>query len=221
MAFHYSPKIVTNGLTLAVDAGNRNSYPGSGTAWLDLSGNGNNNTLINGPTFSSLNGGCLVFDGADDYSDTGKTASQIGMYDQSYTVFSVCYPTDFNSDKNMVGTDQTAFRQGLHLTFRGGQIYMGHYASDYAAGTGTLNAWNFITFRYDISTSTASIFKNSVLQGSNGIQSFIGTTNILISREFGGYNFQGNIAATLIYNRALSQEEVTQNYNSLKARFSL
>ena len=58
--------IVTNGLVLFLDANNTNSYPGSGTSWYDLSGNGNTGTLTNGPTFSGENGGTIVFDGVDD-----------------------------------------------------------------------------------------------------------------------------------------------------------
>ena len=60
--------IVTDGLVLRLDAGNRNSYPGSGTTWTDLSGNGNNGTLsATSIGYNSANGGSLVFDGTDDY----------------------------------------------------------------------------------------------------------------------------------------------------------
>jgi hypothetical protein len=67
MAFFHSPRIVTDGLVLALDAANSLSYPGSGTTWTDLSGKGNNGTLVNGPTFSPTNGGSIVFDGTNDY----------------------------------------------------------------------------------------------------------------------------------------------------------
>ena len=70
MAFGNGPRIVTNGLVLSLDAADRNSYPGSGTTWRDMSGNGNNGTLTNGPTFSSANGGSIVFDGTNDYATT-------------------------------------------------------------------------------------------------------------------------------------------------------
>ena len=66
MAFNYSPKIVTNGLVLALDAANKKSYPGSGTTWSDLSGNGYTATLLNGTAFSSINFGTFVFDGTND-----------------------------------------------------------------------------------------------------------------------------------------------------------
>ena len=67
---YYGPKTVTNGLVLAVDAADKNSYRGSGTTWTDLSGNNYNGTLTNGPTFNGGNMGSIVFDGTDDYSLT-------------------------------------------------------------------------------------------------------------------------------------------------------
>jgi hypothetical protein len=64
MAIFNNPRIITDGLVLALDAGNPKSYPGSGTAWTDLSGNGNTGTLVNGTGYNSGNGGSLVFDGS-------------------------------------------------------------------------------------------------------------------------------------------------------------
>ena len=61
MGLVHSPRIVTDGLVLALDAGNTKSYPGSGTTWTDLSRIRANGTLTNGPTFSSNNGGTLCF----------------------------------------------------------------------------------------------------------------------------------------------------------------
>lgn len=61
------PNIIRNGLILAIDAADRNSYSGTGTNWYDLSTNNSNGTLINGPTFSAVNGGSIVFDGINDY----------------------------------------------------------------------------------------------------------------------------------------------------------
>ena len=72
MPNNYGPRIVTDGLVLCLDAGNSKSYPGSGTAWNDLSRNGNNGTL-NGPTFNSADRGSIVFDGTNDYVSTNYT----------------------------------------------------------------------------------------------------------------------------------------------------
>jgi len=65
----YNPPIVTNGMALCLDAANAKSYSGSGATWTDLSGYGNNGTLVNGPTFDSANGGSLVFNGSTQYAD--------------------------------------------------------------------------------------------------------------------------------------------------------
>jgi len=59
--------VVTTGLQLYLDAGNASSYPGSGTTWTDLTVNGRNGTLTNGPTYSGTNGGSIVFDGTNDF----------------------------------------------------------------------------------------------------------------------------------------------------------
>ena len=72
MSSKCGPDINENGLVLFLDAANRLSYPGSGTAWSDLSGNSNTGTLTNGPTFSAGNQGSIVFDGVDDYISGGS-----------------------------------------------------------------------------------------------------------------------------------------------------
>jgi hypothetical protein len=68
MSFHYSPKIVTDGLVLYLDAANTKSYVGSGVTIRDLLGISSAGTLINGPTYSSAFGGYLNYDGANDYN---------------------------------------------------------------------------------------------------------------------------------------------------------
>lgn len=221
MAFANGSRIVTDGLVLALDASDRNSFVSGSTTWNDLSGNNYNGSLVNGPTYSSANGGSIVFNGTTNYIDTGKTAAQLGVYDADYTFDAWVYPTDFTNDRTMFGTDQSATRQGLHLVFRNGTIYQGHYAQDAAIGTGTLNAWNNICYTYRVSSRAASMYKNGVLQGFGTIGSFIGTTNILIGRSLNGGPFIGNGSIYKIYNRALSVSEVLQNYNAQKSRFNL
>ena len=187
----------------------------------DLSGNRNFGTTAGSPTYNSANGGSLVFEGSDEYVDCGKTATQLGVYDADYTFDAWVYPTNLDSDKTMFGTDQTASRQGLHLVFRGGAIYQGHYGGDFSAGSATLNAWNNISYTYVKSSSSASIYKNGVLQGSGSIASFIGTTNILIGRWASNYYFSGNGSNYKIYNRALSAAEIQQNFNATRSRYGI
>jgi hypothetical protein len=188
---------------------------------IDISGN---NTTLDLSSISFTSAGQITFDGTDDYIPTGKSAAQLGMYDQSYTAECLCYPTNFSNDRTMFGTDGTGLRQGLHLVFRSGTIYMGHYASDYAAGTGTLNAWNHIVYTFNktgATAGTASIYKNGVLQGSGTIDSFIGTTNIQLGRWASTSNFAGDIAVQKIYSRALTASEVLSNFNHYKTRFNI
>jgi hypothetical protein len=64
--------MIQDGLVLALDAADRNSYPGSGTTWRDLATN-NSASLTNGPTFNSSNGGNIAFDGVDDYAAITET----------------------------------------------------------------------------------------------------------------------------------------------------
>lgn len=80
MATQYSPKIVTDGLVLALDAGNRKSYPGSGTVWSDVSGNNRSGSLTNGPTFDGGNGGSISFDGVNDYNEINYTQTNALTY---------------------------------------------------------------------------------------------------------------------------------------------
>ena len=202
-------------------AGTRGTTVATGGGWADLTGIGNNGELVNGVRENSANGGALSFDGSNDYVDCGKTATQLGVYDADYTFDAWVYPTNLDSDKTMFGTDQTASRQGLHLVFRGGAIYQGHYGADFSAGSATLNAWNNISYTYVKSSSSASIYKNGVLQGSGSIASFIGTTNILIGRWASNYYFSGNGSNYKIYNRALSAAEISQNFNALRGRYGL
>jgi hypothetical protein len=200
---------------------------GSRNTWVDLSGNNTNGTFINNPTYISASNGIIRFDGTSSYIDTGKTAAQLGVYDADYTFDAWVYPTDFNpagnNDRTMFGTIQESVRMGLHLVFRSGNIYQGHYGQDLAAGTGTLNAWNNICYTYRRSSGLASIYKNGIFQGSGIIGSFIGTTNILIGRSLSGSGgpFVGNGSIYKIYNRTLTASEVLQNYNASKSRFNL
>jgi Concanavalin A-like lectin/glucanases superfamily len=225
MAFANGGRVVTDGLVLSLDARDRNSYVSGSTIWNDLSGNGNNGTFVGNLTYNSASNGNILFDGTSSYIDTGKTAAQLGVYDADYTFDAWVYPTDFNpasnNDRTMFGTTQQSTRMGLHLVFRSGIIYQGHYASDYGVSTGNINAWNYICYTYKQSTGLASIYKNGVLQGAGTIASFIGTTNILIGKSLGGGPFVGNGSIYKIYNRTLTASEVLQNYNASKSRFNL
>ena len=92
MSIAGGPDIVENGLVLHLDAADSNSYTGSGTLWTDLSGNGNNGTLTNGPTYSSNNKGCFILDGTDDRVDCGTNFSTYLTGTNSFTIECFIYP---------------------------------------------------------------------------------------------------------------------------------
>jgi hypothetical protein len=205
------PSIVIDGLLLNLDAGFTPSYPKNGTTWYDTSSGGNNGTLINSPSYNDTSKS-IVLDGGDDFIDTGKTAAQFGFYNGSYTMEAWVYPTDLSNDRTMFGTDQSSYGTGLHLVFRNGVIYQGHYGSDFGAGSVSANIWYQIVYTYNASNNVCEIFKNGVSQGSGNITPFVGTTNILLSRWGGGGYFQGNGLRYRIYNLVLTPAEILQNY---------
>ena len=220
---HSEGAIVTNGLRFNLDAGKTASYPGTGTTWTDLSGNGNHGTLAGAtlPVYSSDNGGSFVFNGSTSNVNLNKNASAIGIYDNSYTADAWVYPTNLSGDRGMFGDEVSANRQGLHLIFRGGTIHQGHYGSDANIGSVTTNSWWHIVFTFDKATGATKMYKNGVDQGNSGtIGSYIGTSNIHLGQAYGntGY-FQGKGAVYKMYDRVLSSAEVTTNYNALKNRF--
>jgi hypothetical protein len=149
-----TPPIVTNGLVLHLDAGSRQSYPGSGTTWNDLSGNGYNGTLTNGPTFNTANQGSIVFDQANDIvSFSGVVLTN------THTVNIWIYPT--SSDDY-----GTLFSQGQStgVWYRGftDKITFYYSGSDHLSNfTVTRNQWTNITVT--CSSGNVNFYKNSTI----------------------------------------------------------
>lgn len=114
MAFHYSPKIVTEGLVFYVDAANPKSFVNGNTTWNDLSRSGNNGTLTNGPTFDSSNGGSISFDGLNDYVDTSTI-----NFGQVYTLNFWVKLNDLASRVWVGGVNTSQY----HMNFLNGFLY--------------------------------------------------------------------------------------------------
>lgn len=205
--------VVTDGLVLYFDAGNADSYSGSGTSWVDLSGN-NDGTLTNGPTYSSDNGGKIVLDGTDDYV---AITDNIGD-PQEFTLAGWVRLTQITGTyRRLIDSNVGNFvvvEQNGKITFRipGGN---GNY---WAAGPAfTVNTWGYFTCTYDQSYRK-TYFNGSYLDqySEPGVTVNFGTPSIgnASSRQV-----EGEIATFKIYNRALTADEVLQNYNALKNRF--
>ena len=226
MAFTYSPKIVTDGLVFAVDAANTKSYPGSGTTWKDLSGNGNDGTLTNGPTFDSGNGGSIVFDGGNDFVDTSFNAT-------SYFPLTICTWINIDDTSGVqIITDQSTGASGLGFRTNSSRID----AFWYASGNTNLSAiipsytpgeWTYMCVVFD--TNSSKGYLNGSLKNSNTLTltSVTATNDTTNNMDIGKSN-DGNtnyigakIAQVKIYNKALIASEILQNYNALKGRFGL
>ena len=228
MGLAHSPRIVTDGLVLALDAGNTKSYPGSGASWSDLSGRGNNATLINGPTYSSANGGSIVFDGVDDYS-TGNINVTLGITNVSINCWVNISTTSKKGPFLKVGGGTTGYAIGVgdDNMDRNGNEIIGLFTNRRWIDTNTSygTGWKYVTLVLNAS-SVPSIYVNSILIGScSGLTPNSPTSFYYIGRNVGdeptgARAFNGNISQVSIYNRALTASEVEQNYNALKGRYA-
>lgn len=237
MATEGGPSIITDGLVLYIDAANTKSYPGSGTVWSDLSGNDNNGTLVNGPTFDSGNNGSIVFDGADDYADfngfqTPLTNRSIELITSINTsINSSGQATIFgNSDQPGNSIDD----KGVSILYRFDRIsvYIIGYdpnASPVAPRT-TLNLINSPEvgkYYHIILTHDNSIVKGYVngelITSSSCIGSRQPNNSLILGSYSPGYStkYDGNIALVKVYGTVLTPQEILQNYNATKSRYGL
>ena len=232
MAFAYSPKIVTDGLVFAVDAANTKSYPGSGTTWKDLSGNGNDGTLVNGPTFDSGNGGSLVFDGTDDYVSISNFNSD-DILGQNFSVVIWIKADSVLSGRKALITNQTDYNTNgwaLAMNPQGGLNRLFLHINDTTVILADPNPfpnpldWHMVVGIWNNTNTTQSLYFDGVLYTTSNFPDVIinSNTSLRIAGHLnGGRNYTGNIGLTQIYNRALTPQEISQNYNALKSRFGL
>ena len=219
--------IVQSGLVLNLDAGVSSSYPGSGTTWTDLSGNGNNGSLVNGVGYNSGNLGSLSFDGVDDeiFIDNSSSINFSGT--QQYTALIWAYPllggTTWHGLISKGNSQQYALTinsPNAHLHYETNQG--GVSALNSSNSSVVVNTWQFFGMRFDGTNKT--IWKNASIiatQSATTLNSASNTEQLRIGEGNNGEQFRGNISQVSIYNRALTPQEIQQNYNALKGRFGL
>ena len=225
--------LVTDNLVLHLDAGDINSYSGSGTTWTDLSGEGNHATLINNPTYSSNNGGYLNFDGSNDYATlpainfTGNEITfSIWTYAQSDTVAALIFFGDSTDTSGWTGR-----QLNVHLPYTNSYYFdKGHDGTTVDRISGSLpnsdwqNAWVNWAFTANASTGSMKIYRNASLYNSaTGKTRTFNSANVDIRRiaRFTNTYYDGYISNLQLYTKELSQAEVTQNFNTIKSRFGL
>jgi prepilin-type N-terminal cleavage/methylation domain-containing protein len=206
---------------LYLDANNPNSYPGTGTTWTDLSGNGNNGTLYNGVGYTTNGGKALTFDKVDDYVSVADSASMDSSSDE-ITIIAWINPAPDN------GTGPPWKREGVWYSY----YHSGHLFSfttydtspQVLESTGSLNGgqWNQLVMVYSNLTSTKKIYVNNVLvtQDAAVTGQMTGGSVLELGRVYTGY-FKGSIGVFQIFSRALSAAEVTQNFNLFRGRYGI
>lgn len=228
MGVAYNPSIVTNGLVLYLDAANNRSYPGTGTAWSDLSGNGNNGTLVNGVGYNSANGGSLSFDGVDDYCDffapSLGTTTTVDMW--------INLGSGYSSKMFFGWLLYDIWCGSGHLGYNTGNGDVYGISSSTVSSLGLVNNWKHYVFemRSDVSYTNNKIYINTISQtlsqqqssenvGSRTFNS--GNGRISGWRNNTNYPIPMNCASFRVYNRALTTEEITQNFNAIRGRFGI
>jgi hypothetical protein len=215
--------VVTTGLQLYLDAGNASSYSGSGTTWTDLSGNSRDGTLTNGPTYSSADGGSIVFDGSNDFVQcTG-----------SLTVTAATFVTWIRRNGNQGQYDGILFSRGTSVT--GINFQVSNQLGYHWNGTGNTFGWQsgltipnltwcMVAVSVTSSAATAYLCQASgITTATNTVSHTSSVINdIKIAQdEFSTRCFTGNIAIAQLYNIALSAGQVSTNFEADRARFGV
>ena len=212
-----APSIVTDGLSLYLDAANTRSYPGSGTAWYDLSGNVNHGTLVNGPTFDSGNAGSIVFDGTNKYVNFPNPLNQTQL-DQIWTVQSWINITTAPYQILVGGLNSDLFIE--YVQGNNSLLYLNGSPNDYYTygGQFTSQGWVLATFRFNNSTGDRQILRNNTNISTTGPNQTSTPSGQLSTFTLSSSNnaINGKVANLFIYDRYLSDEEILQNYNVIK-----
>jgi hypothetical protein len=227
--------IATNGLVLNLDAGNPYSYAGAGTTWIDVSGNTNNATLINSPTYSSDNSGVLNWASASSqYATVAMTSGlRVANITQEVWVF-----LNGTADQVFIGMQYgTGSNNSFALWVSGGTFYFGvntggtFYQS--ASSAPSTSTWYHLVHTYN--GTTQYLYINGVLvttynsAASGNVTYDTSNTLLAIGADFNGTGYNtgptlfvnGKMPIVKIYNIALSAAQVLQNYNATKGRFGL
>ena len=230
--------IVTNGLVSYLDAGFRTSYPTTGTTWYDVSGFGLNGTLTNGPTYSSLDGGSIVFDGTNDYvNNVGATTSFSFIQNTGiFTISAWVKLNDLSTARYFMGNnDGNTTSRGFFLGYSGtsGTCFLAITRAVSNQFTLDLKKPNFFTDNNWVlvtcvgNRTNCQLYKNGIPFDTPVNFSTFATGNSTRALNIGRINslngsyWSGNVALTQIYNLALSSTEVLQNFNAQKSRFGL
>jgi hypothetical protein len=239
VAYNFAgPRIVSDGLVLYMDAANPNSYNFSTPlTWRDISGNRNNGTLVNGPTFSNANGGSIVFDGVNDYVQMGSRENVGNTFTVNVWVQHAVLGGGFPNRRCVVSNSYTySSGKGFYFITSGNNgsdffISLGNDQKVAISTTGLIVAGTIYMLTARVNGSELiKLYRNGIEVPSYSSQT---DGDVSLSYDVGlfaigtGINlnfidiFNGLIYCVQIYNRALTPTEILQNYNATKGRFGI
>lgn len=226
MSVYSGPNTTQSGLVLHIDPSNPRSYPGSGTTIFDISGNGNNGTLINGASvISQRSGRALDFDGVNDYVSAGNV-----FVDKTVTVLtcSLWYRVRSSYGIAINANWTTGFVWYIDPTVPRQSLFIGQASllSSTIPSDGT--TWRQYWFSFNNGTTRAGHDGRQITETAYGTSPNFTTNGANGGKavlQFGGYGssetLNGNIDDIRIYNRALSPQEIINNFNATRGRYGI
>ena len=215
---------VTAGLVLNLDAGNAASYPGSGTTWTDLSGNGRNGTLTGGPTYSSADGGSIVFDGTNDFVQCSGSLTATAA---TFVIWMRRNGTQDDYDGIIYSRSANATGISFYGTTNKISYTWNNAVDTYTWDSGLTIpdlTWCMVAVSVTSTSATAYLCQSSGITSATNTVSHTSTVldDVKLAQDDQGARFfNGRISVAMIYDRALSADEITQNFNALRGRYGL
>ena len=217
--FNYLENIVSDGLVLYLDASNTRSYSGTGVTAYSISGIGSTATLVNGPTYRTVNGGSFVFDGTNDYINAPVDTS---LFSTEATMIIWLKNTNAMSGIGFLGYSEGSSND--HYPWPDGAAYISTFRNN-RLGPITLSSTINRALPHMVSITTDSsnwrLYQNDTLQYTTSSTGTVYLSRFTIGSSALSYFYGGDIYAFMIYNKALSAAEITQNYNAFKQRYGL
>lgn len=246
MGISYNTSTVRDGLVLHLDAANIKSYPGTGTAWKDLSGAGNNGTLVNGVGYSSTNNGRMSFDKVND--NVSVPSINRGINTTIEIVFSTTAVSTDTAIRQYLYTQQRnppvianfTYKESQAVIITGNKLsfqYMNEINSVHSVVAELVLTPNtlyhiIVTLDYDIvrwfingteQPLSRTTVDNEFVSTNRKAKSFtVNQGRIALRGDAQGNDyFGGNVSLLRDYNRTLTTAEARQNFEAIRGRYSI
>lgn len=220
--------VVDTSLTMWLDFGQTASYSGSGATVNDLSPTRTANvTLTGSPTFSSTDGGgSETFNGTSQYGTGSGAPLGSSAYTKSFWFQLSSYGVNNNVVSGATGQHFSYFGGGTRLL--NGHSFWGNYGAFSSVTTFSLNTWYHAVVTFNTATGMA-LYVNGALDSTYVSTSGTSRTDTALTgngqvdiAQFSGGNFlAGKIGQVMVYNRALTADEVATNFNALRGRYGI